>query len=69
MESAPLSRQARRHPPELFRIERADEGCPCPGESEIGVEENGLRSEQMDVRYVLRVLRAGAERRCRAADN
>lgn len=30
-------------------------------EREIGPEKNGLRSERMDVRYVLRVLTAEAE--------
>lgn len=38
------------------------------GEREIALEKNGLRSEQMDVCYVLRVLRAEAEEG-RAADN
>lgn len=37
-------------------------------EREIGAEKNGLRSERMDVCYVLRVLREGAEED-RAADN
>lgn len=56
------------HPPVLFWLQ-ADEGCVCAERKrEIGQEKNGLRSERMDVCYVLRVLRAEAEEG-RAADN